>query len=380
MSDSHNNVTTTNNEFNVSSCNDSLEPDPVDMRIKMEEVLEENTTPVDPAILNQPPLPEDPNNTGPPSIALADGTLVCEPSELQILHALDQKINRLERMTVGIFEIIRHLGVQVHGVSNHLTNIDNKMQKLIQENPGNDGNVNTTHFGQQPPIQVGIFDQSEAPAMSSLAMSQHHQPPISMSEVASIPTECSTRRLSWNERFEELKRYKETNGHCDVPQIFDTGLGTWVSAQRSQFKRYIVGKTSSMTHQRKAALDKLGFSWSLRKRFSWDERFAELKEYSETHNGSCDVPNEGDYKPLWTWCQNQKQAYKRGREGKSHPVPVERITLMEQIGFRWSTSSAAAAAAAENCASYYPSLSTPSEGSNSPLSDSDGICSEIGEL
>lgn len=368
-----------NEASEASACHDRFEPDPVDMRIKME-VLEQHST----AAVEQPPLPEQPTMP-PPSISMADGTLVSEPSELQILHALDQKINRLERMTVGIFEIIRHLGVQVHGVSNHLTNIDNKMERLFHDNGGNDMNINTTHFGQHPSVQDDAFvDQTETPLMAGVSMNQYHHPPIQVAEVASIPTDCSTRRLSWNERFEELKRYKETNGHCDVPQIYDSGLGTWVSAQRSQFKRYIIGKSSSMTHQRKAALDRLGFSWSLRKRFSWEERFAELKGYSETHNGSCDVPNEGDYKPLWTWCQNQKQAYKRGREGKSHPVPVERVTLMEQIGFRWSTSSsaatAAAAAASEEGSAFYPTLSTPTEGLDSPLSDSDGICSEIGEL
>ena len=235
----------------------------------------------------------------------------------------------------------------------------------------------------------GLYDQSNhnqpSAAFSGIGMQQHtshHNPSIPMSDMPSsmsIPIDNSTRRLSWNERFEELKRYKESNGHCDVPQIYDTGLGTWVSAQRSQFKRYVVGKTSSMTHQRKAALDKLGFSWSLRKRFSWEERFSELKHFSQTHGGSCDVPNEGDYKPLWTWCQNQKQAYKRGKEGKSHPVPMERITLMEQIGFKWTTGSAEYIPSTAS----FPSLSTPTEASSSPpMSDGESICSdiEIGEL
>lgn len=339
-------ISSVTDSADVSAGEDSLQPEPVDMRMKMEE--EEETEQIN----------------APPSIAMADGTVVTAPSELEILHALDQKINRLERMTVGIFEIIRHLGVQVHGVSNHLVNVDNKIERVLQENPSNIANMPTGPISIQQP-----YDQNQSSALSGMS----HHPPITMNEVASIPTDCATRRLSWNERFEELKRYKESSGHCDVPQIYDTGLGTWVSAQRSQYKRYIIGKTSSMTHQRKTVLDKLGFSWSLRKRFSWDERFAELKEYSDTHNGSCDVPNEGDYKPIWTWCQNQKQAYKRGREGKSHPVPAERVALMEQIGFKWTTS------VGDSSFNYLP-LSSPTEDSSSPMSDSDGICSEIGEL
>lgn len=334
---------------------DSLQPEPLDMRVKMEamderEEKEEET---------------QQRNIEPQSVAMADGTIINEPSELEILHALDQKINRLERMTVGIFEIIRHLGVQVHSVSNHLSNVDNKIERILQVN-------SVPSFGSVPvgqaSMQPSTYDQT-----SDLPTMHQHLPAVPISEVASIPTDGSTRRLSWNERFEELKRYRENNGHCDVPQVYDTGLGTWVSAQRSQFKRYIVGKTSSMTHPRKLALDNLGFSWSLRKRFSWGERYAEIRHYSETHNGSCDVPNEEDYKPLWTWCQNQKQAYKRGREGKSHPVPNERVQLMEQIGFKWSTGSG------DSTEMYLP-LASPTEDSGSPMSDSDGLCSEIGEL
>lgn len=325
-----------------SACDDSLQLEPIEVRMKAEDEHEETTNTL-------------------PTIAMADGRVITEPSELEILHALDQKINRLERMTVGIFEIIRHLGVQVHGVSNHLANVGNKVEHLVQETSTNMGNFSVGQASVQ-----GVYDQNQTSAFSGM----NHNPSIPMSEVSSVPTDSSTRRLSWNERFEELRRYKDSNGHCDVPQIYDTGLGTWVSAQRSQFKRYIVGKTSSMTHQRKTSLDRLGFSWSLRKRFSWEERFSELKEFSETNGGLCDVPNEGDYKPLWTWCQNQKQAYKRGREGKSHPVAAERIALMEQIGFRWST--------ADYGANSFLPLSTPTEGSSSPMSDS--ICSEIGEL
>lgn len=336
---------------------DSLQPEPlVDMRVKMETMEEREDKEEEP----------QQRNDGPPSVAMADGTIINEPSELEILHALDQKINRLERMTVGIFEIIRHLGVQVHSVSNHLSNVDNKIERLLQGNSVNFGSLPVGQASMQP----STYDQQgQISDMSTM----HQHLPVPISEVASIPTDSSTRRLSWNERFEELKRYRENNGHCDVPQIYDTGLGTWVSAQRSQFKRYIVGKTSSMTHQRKTALDNLGFSWSLRKRFSWGERYAELRHYSETHNGSCDVPNEGDFKPLWTWCQNQKQAYKRGREGKSHPVPNERVRLMEQIGFKWSTASG-------DSAEMYLPLSSPTEDPGSPMSDSDGLCSEIGEL
>ena len=137
----------------------------------------------------------------------------------------------------------------------------------------------------------------------------------------------NSRRSSWDTRLKELQLYRTSFGHCDVPQTHDSGLGTWVSAQRSQYKRFSGGKTSSMTKERKVALDKIGFSWSLRKRYSWDERFTELRNFSNDNLGSCEVPNDGIYKPLWAWCQNQKHS--------RNALSGERQAMMERIGFHW---------------------------------------------
>jgi Helicase associated domain. len=143
------------------------------------------------------------------------------------------------------------------------------------------------------------------------------------------------RRYTWDDRFEELRLYKEQHGHCNVPQVYERGLGTWVSQQRAQFKRFKSGKTSSMTTRRQQQLEKLGFVWSLRKRHSWGERYNELKAFSDANDGSCDVQNEGDFKALWTWCQKQRAAYRKSAEGKGPVIPKERVLKMEQIGFNW---------------------------------------------
>jgi hypothetical protein len=180
-----------------------------------------------------------------------------------------------------------------------------------------------------PGISVNMGNQDEADAEATYTVGSSVD---GSSTTTASNQNDSSRRLSWNERLGELKRYKESNGHCDVPQVYDSGLGTWVSAQRSQHKRFTMGKTSSMTKQRKKALENLGFSWSLRKRYSWDERFAELRAFSEENQGSCKVPNDGIYKQLWAWCLNQRHGYKNGL------VPGERIAMMQRIGFCWDDS------------------------------------------
>lgn len=146
------------------------------------------------------------------------------------------------------------------------------------------------------------------------------------------------RRLSWGQRLHELQLYKEINGDCNVPQSHSGGLGAWVSAQRAQHKFFLAGKSSSLDNGRQKGLENLGFIWTLRKRASWDERFEELKKYSENHHGSCDVPSHKTYKHLWTWCQNQRQAHRRtiDGDGKGPPILPERIASMEGIGFKWS--------------------------------------------
>jgi len=146
----------------------------------------------------------------------------------------------------------------------------------------------------------------------------------------------SPRRLLWGERLEELRLYKGSNGDCNVPQSYSGGLGAWVSAQRAQHKIFLAGKSSSLNLNRMTGLEGLGFTWTLRKRASWEERFEELKKYSQNHLGSCDVPSHKNYKHLWTWCQNQRQAYRRAMEEKGPEILPERLTLMESIGFKWS--------------------------------------------
>lgn len=68
---------------------------------------------------------------------------------------------------------------------------------------------------------------------------------------------------TWNQKFHELKAYKATYGNCTVPQRYQANpqLGTWVHTQRRQHKLMIEGKKSSMSKEKVAALDSVGFDW-----------------------------------------------------------------------------------------------------------------------
>ena len=70
----------------------------------------------------------------------------------------------------------------------------------------------------------------------------------------------------WNIQFQKLVKYKQSNGHGNVPKGYrrDKGLGTWVRNQRAQYWLWKRGKRSPMTEQRERLLQGIGFEWKLR--------------------------------------------------------------------------------------------------------------------
>ena len=70
--------------------------------------------------------------------------------------------------------------------------------------------------------------------------------------------------VSWDERFEELKQYKEKHGNCKVPQKYPE-LGKWVSNQRQLYKK---GK---LLPDQIKVLNGIGFEWVVvSKVVSWE--------------------------------------------------------------------------------------------------------------
>ena len=161
--------------------------------------------------------------------------------------------------------------------------------------------------------------------------------------------------------------------HSDFRLFHD--IGCWVSVQRSQNKRLKNAKTSTMTERRRKALERLGFSWTLRKRHSWDERFTQLKAFSDANGRSCDVLNEGKNKGLWTWCQNQRDVYRKSIEGRGTVVITkDKFEMLEKIGFNWMLSfpenfSSTGSTSTSSSQVRHISISSTGSASTSPLTD-----------
>jgi hypothetical protein len=72
--------------------------------------------------------------------------------------------------------------------------------------------------------------------------------------------------VGWEERFNELVKFKAEMGHCNVPSLNKENqkLATWVKCARRQYKLLFAGKKSNMTPERATRLANIGFVWELR--------------------------------------------------------------------------------------------------------------------
>jgi len=141
---------------------------------------------------------------------------------------------------------------------------------------------------------------------------------------------------NWTEKFEELLRFREENGHCLVPNCHpdNPALAQWTKRQRYQYKLKQDGKRSTITDERVRALDEAGFVWDSHKAV-WSERLEELKEFKKRYK-HCNVPSR--YKPnhqLAIWVKRQRRQWKNKVDRLPNCMTDERQRALEAIGFVW---------------------------------------------
>jgi Helicase associated domain len=109
-------------------------------------------------------------------------------------------------------------------------------------------------------------------------------------------------RVSWDDRVASLATYKEQHGDLNIPIRYkaNPSLGKFVHNTREQFKLYHgrtkpgYQKTCSLTADRIAQLDAMGFLWTTervkRQNEDWASRWEQLKEYKAKHGVSFALP------------------------------------------------------------------------------------------
>jgi hypothetical protein len=179
---------------------------------------------------------------------------------------------------------------------------------------------------------------------------------------------------NWMEKYEELLDYRLKNGDCLVPNQFppNPSLAEWVKRQRYQVRRRegvtqkgahlrvlcetkpwslltnmmlillflqyklkCQGQHSSMSCDRVAALEKLGFVWNSHDAV-WETRFVELKQYKGLF-GDTNVPSNYEANPkLAIWIKRQRRQWKFLQEGKPSTMTPYRVDKLVSIDFSWS--------------------------------------------
>lgn len=154
------------------------------------------------------------------------------------------------------------------------------------------------------------------------------------------------RRNGINAMMDELVKFREAHGHCNVPQSEPiTQLGLWVKHLRAAYNLYVEiqagQKPASATTQYSNVLtldliqrlDGIGFHWGVqRKKPSWESNYELLKKFAE-ENGHCSVPRTSA--GLAKWAAEQRHLYKKRSQGAKSAMTDERIEKLNGIGFEW---------------------------------------------
>ena len=150
-------------------------------------------------------------------------------------------------------------------------------------------------------------------------------PKVGLDDLARSMAVVITDRLgaSWDEWYGRLIKFKEREGHCNVPQHHtenETQLGQWVKCQR-KIKLELSG-------DRQRQLDELGFVWDFLSE-KWEERFRVLAKFKE-REGHCIVPQlhtENEIQ-LGRWVNTQ-------RTNKAE-LSEDYLRRLDELGFVWN--------------------------------------------
>ena len=144
------------------------------------------------------------------------------------------------------------------------------------------------------------------------------------------------KKLTWDEKFELLKEYKEEFGNCYLPfklRYKKVNLGHWANTQRQAYKG---NDKYTITQERIDKLNSIGFIWDPLE-YQWNEKFELLKQYKEEF-GDCNVPTKFIYKreALGTWVGRQRKKL-NSIKNKNDLLKedIEKINKLESIGFIW---------------------------------------------
>ena len=118
-----------------------------------------------------------------------------------------------------------------------------------------------------PNKKLGVWVRNQRSQFKKSQLGKHT--PLNSSRIKALKKlgfEFDYLDAQWNRRYCELKEFKESYGHCNVPHRYKANhkLGEWVGTQRTQYKRKCLNLSSHLNTKRIQALSALDFVWTLR--------------------------------------------------------------------------------------------------------------------
>jgi len=137
---------------------------------------------------------------------------------------------------------------------------------------------------------------------------------------------------TWIDRFQEIKAFKEQEGHLLVPtEYHNKQLRPWISTQRSHYRFQQEGKPSQLTQERIDLLNSIDFPWKTKE--DWQTRYSELLDFHKA-NGHVNVPRVYEKsQKLYRWVNCQRMEYQKFVANQPCRLKADQGKLLSDIGF-----------------------------------------------
>jgi len=160
------------------------------------------------------------------------------------------------------------------------------------------------------------------------------------SGAAAKPAKKRPKRLTWEERYEQLKAFKKKYGHAAPSKKGEwESLYYWVrlnkKCKNGPYRHY-----HPLTKVQIDKLEKLGIDWCSNKTAQenakrWDQNYERLKSFKEDR-GHTQVPASGEWESLYKWL-NECKHRKNGRYKNSLQLTKPQIQKLDKLGIDWAT-------------------------------------------
>lgn len=134
---------------------------------------------------------------------------------------------------------------------------------------------------------------------------------------------------AWNQKFMELKAFKEIEGHCNVPQKYSKNpkLGSWVAIQRANHRK------PNFSQIRINQLSNINFNWQINPasiKIDWESYFLQLCDYYKEYGHSNVPSNYNKNRLLARWVIKQRVKYRKNNLSKDY------INILNTLSFDWN--------------------------------------------